>query len=81
MFSWSRETYLYFSCSYCQLTLTYNVRFVACDGSWDVTRFIEGKIQGGDTALVWAAANGHSDCVRLLVEAGANMNIIGHVRG
>ncbi len=30
------------------------------------------QTQGGDTALMWAAQSGHADCVRALVEAGAN---------
>jgi ankyrin repeat protein len=35
----------------------------------------------GDSALIWASLNGHIDCVRLLVEFGANMdakNIYGY---
>jgi ankyrin repeat protein len=28
--------------------------------------------QGGYTALIWAAIIGHEDCVRLLLDAGAN---------
>jgi ankyrin repeat protein len=30
------------------------------------------SLQGGATALIIAASNGHMDCVRLLVESGAN---------
>ncbi len=30
------------------------------------------QIQGGYTALLRAAENGHIDCVRLLIERGAN---------
>ena len=37
-------------------------------------------IQGGNTALMCAAANGHADCVRLLVDAGASKDANGHVR-
>jgi ankyrin repeat protein len=33
---------------------------------------IKFQTQGGDTALMWAAESGHADCVRALVEAGAN---------
>jgi hypothetical protein len=28
--------------------------------------------QTGSTALIWAAANGHTECVRLLIDAGAD---------
>lgn len=32
------------------------------------------KLQGGKTALIWAAANGYPECTRLLVEGGADVN-------
>ncbi len=31
-------------------------------------------MQGGNTALICAAAEGYADCARLLVDAGADMN-------
>ena len=36
--------------------------------------------QNGDTALICAASQGNTDCVRLLVEAAAKLNITDHVR-
>jgi ankyrin repeat protein len=36
--------------------------------------------QGGYTALMWAAGNGHADCVRLLIDAGADKEAKDHVR-
>ena len=30
--------------------------------------------QDGRTALIWAAIGGHADCVRLLLDAGADRN-------
>jgi hypothetical protein len=31
-------------------------------------------MQGGYTALIWAAQEGHTDCARLLIDAGADKN-------
>ena len=36
--------------------------------------------QSGWTALMCAAHNGHAECVRLLVAAGADKNATDHVR-
>ncbi len=36
--------------------------------------------QDGYTALIWAAQCGHTDCVRLLVEAGADKQAMTTVR-
>jgi ankyrin repeat protein len=36
--------------------------------------------QGGSTALICAAAEGHIECVRLLVESGANKDVKNKVR-
>ena len=36
--------------------------------------------QFGWTALIWAAANGHVDCVRLLIDAGADTDASDNVR-
>ena len=36
--------------------------------------------QDGSTALIIAAANGHADCVRLLLDAGADANARDGVR-
>ena len=38
------------------------------------------RAQNGDTALIWAAANGHADCARLLLDAGADKNTADVVR-
>ena len=35
--------------------------------------------QFGDTALMWAASNGHTDTVRLLLEHGADVNLVNNV--
>jgi ankyrin repeat protein len=32
------------------------------------------RTQSGCTALIYAAANGHADCARLLLDAGADKN-------
>ncbi len=37
------------------------------------------QAQIGRTALIWAAANDHADCVRLLLDAGADTNPIDRV--
>ncbi len=36
--------------------------------------------KGGCTALVFAAQEGHADCVQLLLDAGANKEATGDVR-
>ncbi len=36
--------------------------------------------QNGWTALMWAAQNGHADCVRLLLDAGADKDAKTRVR-
>ncbi|GAA3180092.1 ankyrin repeat domain-containing protein [Nonomuraea roseoviolacea] len=36
---------------------------------------VNGREEGGWTALLWAAANGHADTARLLVEAGAEVDV------
>ncbi len=36
--------------------------------------------QGKNTALMHAASNGHSECVRVLVEGGAELNALGNMR-
>ena len=37
-------------------------------------------LQNGFTALMWAAENGHTDCVGLLLAAGANREAKSNVR-
>ncbi len=39
-----------------------------------------GAAQDGYTALIWAAHNGRADCVRLLLDAGAEKNATNNVR-
>ena len=36
--------------------------------------------QFGQTALIWAAEKGRADCVRLLIDAGADTNATAKVR-
>jgi hypothetical protein len=40
----------------------------------------ESDSQDGNTALMYAAEDGHADCVRLLIDAGADKNIGNNVR-
>jgi ankyrin repeat protein len=40
----------------------------------------ESDSQGGFTALMFAASSGHADCVRLLIDAGADKEIRNNVR-
>ena len=35
---------------------------------------------GGHTALIWAGFNGHADCLRLLLDAGADKEVTDWVR-
>jgi ankyrin repeat protein len=37
--------------------------------------FGDSDSQHGRTALIWAAINDHADCVRLLIDAGADKDI------
>ena len=37
-------------------------------------------VQEGETALIWSSENGHTECVRLLVEASANTEAKENVR-
>ena len=52
-------------------------RFLTLNCRVDGTHF---KVQFGHSVLIRAAGNGHSDCVRQLVEAGANTNAKTDVR-
>ena len=38
------------------------------------------RAQNGRTALIWAVQNGRTACARLLLDAGADMNVISEVR-
>ena len=52
------------------------------ESDWAVVGGIFGtRAHDGSTALICAAANGHADCARLLLDAGADKNSIGYVRG
>ena len=48
-------------------------------------RYYRGMIgyqnQDGDTALICAAEKGHIDCLRVLLESGADKEVNGRVRG
>ena len=46
------------------------------DGFWIVIL----QIQSGHTALTYAASGGHTDCVRMLLDGGANIESRGYVR-
>ena len=37
-------------------------------------------LQDGNTALMWAAEEGHADCARLLIDSGADKNVKSNVR-
>ena len=47
----------------------------------DLTSVTPLSIQAGKTALIWAAARGHTECVDLLVNAGADVFVETNVRG
>ena len=55
-------------CRVCQMALAH------CLGGFD------SESQHGTTALIWAAHNGHADCVRLLIDAGADKDAKDQVR-
>ncbi len=42
--------------------------------------FLHSRVQFGMTALMWAASNGHADCARLLLDAGADKEAKNEVR-
>lgn len=42
--------------------------------------FGHSRMQDGYTALIWAAENGHVECVQLLLDAFANANSVTKVR-
>ncbi len=42
--------------------------------------FTRARTQGGSTALIWAAINGHADCARLLLNAGVDKSVKDTVR-
>ena len=50
------------------------------DPSWSVVTSDAQCAQIGCTALIFAAENGHADCVRLLLDAGADTNAQNIVR-
>ncbi len=47
---------------------------------WCCTGGCESHSQGGYTALMYAAYSGHVDCVRLLIDAGADKDATTNVR-
>lgn len=55
--------------------LTYLLQTLASDGPDQVTALINHRNNSGNTPLHWAALNTHLDCVKALVEAGADIGI------
>jgi hypothetical protein len=58
-------------------------RYLVCDFEFMAATWLHATgtcVQGGYTALVWAAIKGHVDCLRLLLDAGANANAKDNVR-
>ena len=51
----------------------------ACRGVCDLRRRLAPAQDGGWTALLYAANNGRTVCVRLLLDAGADKNAAGQV--
>ncbi len=49
-------------------------------GAGTCGRRLMAAAQDGYTALIWAARNGHADCARLLLHAGADKNAKNNVR-
>jgi ankyrin repeat protein len=43
--------------------------------------YLRVKTQDGDTALICSAEKGHMDCLRMLLESGADTEARGMVRG
>jgi hypothetical protein len=57
------------------------VFFVLCIGDgWRCTDCGESVSQYGYTALMYAAVRGHADCLRLLIDAGADKDTKSNVR-
>jgi hypothetical protein len=52
----------------------------ACDVGGAFESDGESDSQGGYSALIFSAANGHTDCVRLLIDAGADTEARNNVR-
>jgi hypothetical protein len=55
--------------------------FVACDGRWrNRASDLHVEAQDGSTPLMVTAQNGQTDCMRLLMEAGASKDAVDRVR-
>jgi hypothetical protein len=66
----------------CFIVSNYNIRVWSCAAFVACARSLhkpETRVQDGDEALVCAAANDSTDCVRLLLNSGALID--SHVRG
>ncbi len=64
-----------------ELVLTFAITFIVlCVRCWRFVRDFESDSQVGWTALMDAAAYGHADCVRLLIDAGADKEAKSDVR-
>ncbi|KAL2010484.1 hypothetical protein VTN00DRAFT_6291 [Thermoascus crustaceus] len=55
--------------------LTYLLQTLASDGPNELPSLINHRNNSGNTPLHWAALNTHLDCVKALVEAGADIDI------
>ena len=69
------------NCVFCILYLTHyvsnDVKMGLCDFVCDVggTYDVHKSLQNGRTALMWASQRGHLECVKKLLDRGAQVNV------
>ncbi len=73
------ECYIAYMARVCERHIMCTVLRFMCAAAF-VRRQVIGTLQYGSTALIWAAEKGFVDCVRLLIDAGANKDAKGSVR-